>query len=162
RLPLGQHGAVGCGRGLAGLMSLGLTLFVTSRRQTRFQRFQVFAQPLRMDRRNERDLLEQPRDEALREHELRKHGALDVVAETACDRGALAQQQRVEKALDLSRVALRTTGQDGTDLVAERKRIVRLLGLLAECRLDSRYVQTAAGPRPLQLFPSDGDQLPIV
>src|SRR3546814_20019944 len=41
----------------------------------------------------------QPRDEALREHELRKHGELDVVAETACDRGALAQQQRVEKAL---------------------------------------------------------------
>ncbi|MCY1556897.1 hypothetical protein D9M68_936970 [compost metagenome] len=44
------------------------------RRKPRFQHFEVIADTLRMDGREECDLLEQPRDEAFREHELREYG----------------------------------------------------------------------------------------
>ena len=115
-----------------------------------------------MDRGDKRDLLEQPRDEALSEHELREHGQFDIVPESARGRSTLTQQQRVEEAFDLTRVALRTARQDGANLVTEGKRVVRLLGLLAERRLDGRRIQTATGPRTLQLLTRHANQVRIV
>src|SRR5690606_12165898 len=77
-------------------------------------------------------------------------------------RSTLTQQQRVEEAFDLTRVALRTARQDGANLVTEGKRVVRLLGLLAERRLDGRRIQTATGPRTLQLLTRHANQVRIV
>jgi hypothetical protein len=73
--------------------------------------------------------------------------------------GFLSQQQRVEEALDLTRVALGAARQDGADLVAEHQRVVRLGCLVTEGCFDGIGVERRAFPRALQTFARHRNQL---
>jgi hypothetical protein len=84
----------------------------------RFERREILALAARICSRSQRDLIEEPWQKPLGQHQFRQHWQFYIVAEAASIGRPLPQQQGIEESFDLARIAAGSARQGGTDLIA--------------------------------------------